>query len=271
MSLAQSLLRRQRGWHTEITRSPVRTTLLITGVIVLAIAWLSPLPALARHSFAAHMTMHMAVVAVAAPLLSIAMAGTTLDPTRSLPHVFAPIQASIVELVVVWVWHAPALHHAARGQLWVFVLEQASFLGAGLLLWIAAAGLPRRSSDEFRRAKAGGDPNRLAAPKLGRIRANGGGGAGVVALLFTSMHMTLLGALLALANRPLFAHAPGTLSLSSLPDQQLGGAIMLLVGGVSYLAGGLWLTAQMLRDSMHAARGGVAVEGASATGREPSP
>jgi putative membrane protein len=226
MSIAQSLSRRERGWHTEITRSPIRTTLLITGVIVLAIVWLSPLPALARHSFAAHMTMHMAVVAVAAPLLSIAMAGTTLDPTRVLPHVFAPLRASIVELVVVWVWHAPALHHAARGQLWVFVLEQASFLGAGLLLWIAAAGLPRRSSGEFPRAKAG---------------------AGVVALLFTSMHMTLLGALFALSNRPLFQHLAHLPEAAALSDQHLGGAIMLLVGGASYLLGGLWLTAQMLR------------------------
>ena len=35
--------------------------------------------------------------------------------------------------------------------------------------------------------------------------------------------------------------------LSPLVDQQLGGAIMLLVGGLSYLAGGLWLTARLLR------------------------
>jgi putative membrane protein len=179
---------------------------------VLAITWLGPLPDLARHSFAAHMTMHMAVVAMAAPLLSIAIAGTAFDPTPAVPLLFAPIPASIAELVVVWAWHAPALHHAARDQTSVLVLEQTSFLTAGLLLWIAACGSR---------------------------------GAGVVALLFTSMHMTLLGALFALANRPLFAHA--TESPALLADQQLGGTIMLLVGGASYLAGGLWLLAGLLR------------------------
>lgn len=201
---------------------------LFPGVAILAITWLGPLPDLARDSFAAHMTMHMAVVAVAAPLLSIAIAGTALDPTRAVPLLFAAIPASITELVVVWAWHAPALHHAAREQTWVLVLEQASFLSAGFFLWIACCGGP-------------------ATPKLGRSAASEGGrGAGVVALLFTSMHMTLLGALFAVANRPLFAHA--TASPALLADQQLGGTIMLLVGGTSYLAGGLWLLAGMLKD-----------------------
>ena len=56
----------------------------------------------------------------------------------------------------------------------------------------------------------------------------------------------MLGALLALTPRPLYAHAAGS-GLTPLADQQLGGAIMLLVGGVSYLSGGLWLTAGLLR------------------------
>ena len=68
--------------------------------------------------------------------------------------------------------------------------------------------------------------------------------AGVVALLLTSMHMTLLGALLALSPRPLYAHAGH--GPSALDEQHLGGAIMLGVGGVSYLAGGLWLSVRLL-------------------------
>ena len=36
-------------------------------------------------------------------------------------------------------------------------------------------------------------------------------------------------------------------TIAALADQHLGGAIMLLVGGVAYLAGGLWLTAGLLR------------------------
>jgi putative membrane protein len=70
--------------------------------------------------------------------------------------------------------------------------------------------------------------------------------------VFTSMHMTLLGALFALAKRPLFVHAAEAPAISALDDQQLGGVIMLLVGGASYLAGGLWLTAAILRRGTRA-------------------
>jgi putative membrane protein len=196
----------------------MRVILAISGCGVLALAWTGPLPSLAPHSFAAHMTLHMAVVAVAAPLLALAVSGTAWDPASAAPRLFAPIPASMVELVVVWMWHAPALHRAAHHQPGMLAVEQASFLAAGLLLWMAACG--GRGEERRRRA-----------------------GPGIVALLLTSMHMTLLGALFALANRPLFHHtAP-----ESLADQHLGGAIMLLAGGASYLAGGLWLTSRMLR------------------------
>ena len=208
----------------------MRSGWLLLGVAVLALAWLGPLPGLASHSFAAHMTMHMAVVAVAAPLLAAAMAGTIADPVRTLPYVVAPIPASMVELVVVWAWHVPALHQAARHGTGAFVLEQATFVIAGVLLWSAALGGDR----EQRRLRAG---------------------SGVVALLFTSMHMTLLGALFALANRPLFTHGSPP-DVWSLTDQHAGGVIMLLVGGASYLAGGLWLTAAALRSRSAPSAGG---------------
>jgi putative membrane protein len=99
-------------------------------------------------------------------------------------------------------------------------LEQGTFLASGLLVWMSSVG--------------------------GDSRDGARAGAGVLALLLTSMHMTLLGALLALPPRALYAHgAHGT--ISPLADQHLGGAIMLLVGGVSYLAGGLWLVVRFLR------------------------
>ncbi|MDX1548625.1 MAG: cytochrome c oxidase assembly protein, partial [Rhodothermales bacterium] len=190
----------------------MRRIVSIAGFFVLAALWLGPLPARAEGSFAAHMAMHMGVVAVAAPLIALGAAGTRLDPARRWPHAVAPIPASVLELIVVWAWHAPLLHHLARSSTAGIVLEQGSFLLAGVLVWAAAFG---------------------GAPSPGR-RA-----AGVVGLLLTSMHMTLLGALLALSPRPLYDHLAGAGSLSALEDQHLGGAIMLLVGGVAYKATGI--------------------------------
>src|SRR5690606_21255631 len=92
----------------------MRTFLLIAGLLALAAAWAGPLPALARQAFFAHMLMHMLVVAVAAPLLALAVAGSRCDPVEGLPAFYAPIPASVGELILVWAWHAPALHHMAR-------------------------------------------------------------------------------------------------------------------------------------------------------------
>ena len=202
------------------------------GMLTLGAAWLGPLPAMAAQSFAAHMAMHMMVVAIAAPLLAAGVAGSAFDPAHAQPHLFSPIPASMIELVVVWCWHAPFLHQAARHDVVPLVLEQSMFLAASLLLWLSALS-----------ENHPGDRHRA--------------GAGILALLFTSMHMTLLGALFSLAPRPLYPHPAGvTAGLSSLADQHVGGAIMLIVGGASYLAAGLWLTAGLLRDRPGPGRGG---------------
>lgn len=200
----------------------MQRALLILGLLTLAGAWLGPLPFLARGAFWAHMTMHMLVVAVAAPLIALGISGTRFDPVCRWPRLFVPVPLSLVELFVVWAWHAPALHHLARHTAPGVALEQGSFLLAGLLVWLSVLGGPIRT-----------DGNRL--------------GAGIIALLLTSMHMTLLGALLALTPRPLYMHAGVFTKLTPLADQQLGGAIMIVVGGVAYLAGGLWLVVGLLR------------------------
>jgi putative membrane protein len=200
----------------------MRHAFLLFGVLALVAAWIAPLPQLGRHAFWVHMTMHVVVVAIAAPLLALGMAGGKLDPVPRVPKLLSPIPVSIVELIVVWAWHAPLLHHFARHTNTGFVAEQSTFLLTGTAMWLSAFG---------------GD-----SKNAGSRRA-----AGIIGLLLTSMHMTLLGALLALAPRPLFHHAHSHSRLTPLDDQHLGGAIMLLVGGISYLAGGLWLTVALIR------------------------
>jgi len=204
----------------------MRAALLPLGLLVLAACWLISPMGLLPPSFSLHMTMHMGVVALAAPLIAFGVAGGKLDPVGKAPRLFAPIPASVVELIVVWTWHAPALHEATQHSAAALVLEQGSFLVSSLWVWLSAFGGTMRERSER-------------------------GAAGVVALLLTSMHMTLLGALLALPPRPLYAHSAhgARTSLAPLTDQHLGGAIMLLGGGVSYLLGGLLLTAELLRSA----------------------
>ena len=209
--------------------------MIAAGIAVaLAGTWL----AFAGLGMSGHMAGHMLAVAVAAPLVALhrtpAKAGAQVRANgnlalRTVTSAFpsgprpspgyiagAPLFWMVAELLLIWGWHLPAPRDAADMNAALALAEQASFLLVGLALWRAS----------------------LAAPA-----------AGIAALLLTSMHMTLLGALIGLAPRPLYAMmamhpAPG---LDALADQQLGGAIMLAIGGASYLAGGLWMLGQVLR------------------------
>ncbi|MFD1343118.1 cytochrome c oxidase assembly protein [Litorisediminicola beolgyonensis] len=157
--------------------------------------------------FPAHMLRHMTLVAFAAPALVLALpALARLAPPVAL--------AAALEFAVVWAFHLPALHAMSQAGGLGFALEQALFLTVGVAVW--ASALPP------------------ASPL-----------AGAGALLLTSMHMTLLGALLVLAPVPLYGAEHGT---HDLAGQQLGGLLMLALGTPVYLLGGLALTARQLRE-----------------------
>ena len=167
-------------------------------------------------TFPLHMAWHMLLVAVLAPLAAAALRAGRFDPVRARPRAFSPLVACLVEFVVVWGWHAPALHDAARREALWFAAEQASFTAAALYLWMAILG---------------GDPGERLA------RA----GSGVIALVFTFAHMTMLGVVIALAPRELYAHAAGP-----HVGQQLGGAMMILAGTVAYPVAALWLSRSLV-------------------------
>lgn len=194
------------------------------GLVLLLAAWAGPLSRLVPESFAAHMALHMSVVGIAIPVLAAGLAPLVADHPWLRSQLTLPIAVSLLDLVVVWGWHIPALHHASRTSGWVLAIEQWTFALAALLVWVSA----------------------LAAPSG---RRQGAALAGALTLFFTSMHMTLLGALIGLAPRPIYPghahHAP--FGLTELADQQLGGVIMLAIGGIIYLAGGLVLVGRALQ------------------------
>jgi putative membrane protein len=190
-------------------------TLVILGILVLVAAWAGPLPLLVPSSFTAHMLLHMSVVGIGVPLLAMGLA-PRLRLSGAGP--VWPIVVSVLDLIVVWGWHAPYLHHLSRSEPLMLALEQASFAGAALLVWLVA----------------------FSGPPL----------AGALTLFFTSMHMTLLGALIGLATRPIYPghdHAAGWPGLGPMDDQHVGGVVMLAIGGIVYLGGGLLLASRVLR------------------------
>lgn len=216
------------------------------GALFLALIW--PLDALGELSFAAHMTQHMMLIAVAAPLLVFAEPGVAL--TRTFPTATAPMRALrrsrllrvalkprtafAVHAAVIWGWHAPGLFELALRNDLVHVLGHLSFFGSALLFWTSLRQAGR----------AGGD------------------GYGIAALgtLGTLMHMGLLGGLLTFAPHPLYSTydetALATLAaITPLEDQQLAGLVMWVPAAIPYLIAGLGFVLAWLRDAQrHAAR-----------------
>ncbi|MEC7760896.1 MAG: cytochrome c oxidase assembly protein [Pseudomonadota bacterium] len=186
----------------------MKSAALFPGLGLLTVLWGAPL-ADWLPAFPVHMLRHMGLVALAAPLLVIGL------PALAKRLAILPLLAAALEFVVVWGWHLPGAHGLGRTEALGFVAEQSSFLAVGVLVWAGClhAGHPL--------AGAGG-------------------------LLLTSMHMTLLGALLTLAPRDLYADICGT--APDLAGQQAGGILMLAIGTPVYLVAGLALTARALAE-----------------------
>lgn len=170
------------------------------GIGLLAAVWLSPLPDYTAGSIIVHMALHLTVIAIVPALLAPRL------PVR--PGPFGLVLVLCAEMAVVWGWHTPAAHHWARLSGMGLALEQVSFLGAGLLVWAAA----------------------WSAGRFG----------GALVLFGTLMHMTLLGALIGLAPRPIYgALCAGWFGLDPLEEQQVAGALMAVAGGAVYLVAAL--------------------------------
>jgi putative membrane protein len=211
------------------------------GLAALFAALVSPLDAGAEASFALHMTQHMLLIVVAAPLLVLGNVGVVLlsalpaglrvpfgrtfalRPLRQLrAWLFAVPVATAAHGVVVWLWHAPGPYEAALADPRVHYLEHITMFGTAALFWWSVVSSRR-------------------LPTLGY-------GTGIAALFLTMLHTGLLGILITLAPAPLYpsyAAVPWT-TLGPLEDQQIAGIVMLLPGGLIYLGAGLALLAAWL-------------------------
>jgi putative membrane protein len=214
------------------------------GWLLLLLALVSPLHQLGSVLFSAHMAQHEVLMAFAAPLLVLgrpivaflwalpmswrrALGGwSAAAPVRSTWEVLTlPITAWSLHALAIWVWHAPRLYQATLESELVHTLQHVSFLGTGLLFWWA---LLRRCD------------GRLGRP------------AAVLYLFTTSVHTTVLGALLTFSSRvwyPIYGAGTAAWGLTPLEDQQLAGLIMWVPAGLAYLIAALAVGASWLQES----------------------
>jgi putative membrane protein len=203
----------------------------------LAITLGPPLHEAAGHSFAAHMMQHELLMLVAAPLIALgwpappvvglvpvalrrrALGGVTAR--RSWRALTSPAGAWLLQAIVIWAWHVPALFDAAVRSEVIHGLEHMTFTGAAVLFWGSI------------------------------LRPRGGGyGAAVASVFTTALHTGALGALLTFMPRPLYGVYAGP---GALADQQLAGLIMWVPAGAVFVAVGVAFGAAWLRESERSA------------------
>ena len=168
------------------------------AVAALALIFVSPLCALSSALFSARAVHHVVLLAVAAPLAAAAL------PRRGAGR---PALHFATSTAVLWAWHAPAAYDLALSIVGIYWLMQATLFVPALMFWRAVL-------------------SRDVAP------------AG--ALLFVTgayVQMALLGAIIAFAPDALYAihrTAPLAWGFTPLADQQLGGLVMWVPGGLPY-------------------------------------
>jgi putative membrane protein len=120
------------------------------GLLILALALASPIAHVAEELVIAHMVEHLLLGDVATLLLVLGLTGPLLQPVlairffdrlRFLAH---PLVALPLWALNFYLWHIPALYDAAYGGAAAHLLEHASFIFFGCLMWMPVFGpLPK--------------------------------------------------------------------------------------------------------------------------------
>lgn len=118
------------GLSAGLYRAGARPRPMICGLAILAALFLSPLCALSSSLFSMRVIHHVALTALAAPLIAAAMSGV-----GKRPWLWTAIHAGVF-----WAWHWPQAYAFALADHGAYWLMQISLLGTGLGLWRAVRG-----------------------------------------------------------------------------------------------------------------------------------
>ncbi len=169
--------------------------------------------------FSAHMVQHLLLTLVIPPLWLLGCPAWLLRPLFRSPAVRAtarflthPVVAFLVYNAVFIGWHVPSFYEAALEHHGIHIVEHLMFMAAAVILWWPAV-------DPLAELSRMGPPMRL------------------VYLFAVGIPMNVVAALITLSDSvlyPWYAVQPRVLGLSPIADQQLGGLIMWVPGGLSW-------------------------------------
>lgn len=219
------------------------------GILVLAVALVSPLDALSDWLFAAHMSQHELLMVVGAPLVVLgkpfwvylwalprgarARVGDWLRG-RALrfwwSFVSAPVFVLVLHALTRWVWHWPLFFEAAMRHEALHAVQHFTFFATAALFWWA-----------------------LILGRYGRA----GYGVSVLFVFATMTHTSVLGALISLAPRvlyPIYQERATAVGVRPLEDQELAGILMWVPSGTLLTLAALALFAAWLGEAERRSR-----------------
>jgi putative membrane protein len=239
-----------RGWLSLRNAFPNlipgwRLAAFLSGLVSVWTAVGSPLATLDHHSLTIHMMKHLLLMTVAAPLI---LAGAPTFPlVCGLPKLFIKNHHPLGSVAGRWLerclrhpglcwlagtaaviaWHFPVAFQLGMRSHGVHILEDVSFLVAGLLFWWPIV----QSS-----------PSATRSPRL----------AMALYLFLATLPCDILSAFLVFCNRlvyPFYLSAPQLFNLGPLEDQECAGALMWVWVTFAYLIPAVVITVQMLSPS----------------------
>lgn len=217
--LAVGPLRERYNLADEI--DPRRVATFTTGVLVIFVALLSPIHELSdTYLFSAHMVQHVLLTLVAPPLLIIGSPDWVIRPLlrtnwafRAARTVTHPVVAFASFNIIFSMWHIPVLYNLSVTNHGIHIVEHFLFMAAAVLMWWPlASNMPELP--------------RLVYPLQ------------IAYLFLLSIAQLILFAPITFSSQPLYeryANAPRIWDISALTDQQMGGIIMKMGGGLLFL------------------------------------
>jgi putative membrane protein len=194
---------------------------LVTAVLLLGLAWISPLGTVAQHYLlSAHLLQITLVMGVVPPLLLLSL---PMCPRVHVPRRLAivlracvhPVPAVLAVNAAFFGWHLSGPYDAATSDWRIYGVQQLTLLLASIAFWwpiVTPLSPPVKSMTPL--------------GKLGYI-------------VLATIPQTFGGLIVALAHHPLYATysaAPRVLDINVMSDQQIAGACIALVSKISLFA-----------------------------------
>jgi putative membrane protein len=190
------------------------------GLLVIFLSLNGPLHDLSdTYLFSAHMVQHLLLSLAVPPLLLVGTPGWLLRPFLEHARIAAvaravtrPVRCFVIFNVVISLWHLPPLYNTAMAYHPIHIVQHLTFMIASVLMWW---------------------PFLSPLPELPRLSYPGQ----MLYCFLMVIPMSIVAIFIAMADHvlyPAYSVAPRVWDISPLSDQEIGGLIMWIPGGLLF-------------------------------------